>query len=141
MRKKRRKMGKGKVIALNQMPLRPSDRSPCPFSHEGSPKIDYKDVKTLKNYVSEQGKIMPSRMTLVAQKKQRILSREIKRARFLALMPFVQEDIAPKPHEGGGYARDSYGEHREHREPREPRESRGAPREEYNRDAPAEREA
>lgn len=64
-------------------------RKSCPFSSTHSPKIDYKDPKLLGRYVSERGKIVPSRITAVSQKKQRRLSREIKRARFLALMPYV----------------------------------------------------
>ncbi len=53
------------------------------------PKIDYKDVKLLQRYVSERGKIVPSRITAVSAKKQRELARAIKRARFLALLPYV----------------------------------------------------
>ena len=64
-------------------------RKVCPFSGEGSPKIDYKDVKLLQRYVSERGKIVPSRITAVSAKKQRELARAIKRARFLALLPSV----------------------------------------------------
>ena len=64
-------------------------RKSCPFSGKNAPTIDYKDVKLLKRYVSEQGKIMPRRITAVSAKKQRELAREIKRARVLALMPFV----------------------------------------------------
>lgn len=64
-------------------------RKTCPFSSENSPKIDYKDVRLLSRYVSERGKIIPSRITSVSVKKQRELSKAIKRARFLALMPYV----------------------------------------------------
>ena len=64
-------------------------RKSCPLSGKNAPKIDYKDVKLLGRFVSERGKIMPSRITAVSQKKQRELARAIKRARFLALMPFV----------------------------------------------------
>jgi small subunit ribosomal protein S18 len=64
-------------------------RKSCPFSGEGAPKIDYKDVKLLQRYVSERGKIVPSRITAVSAKKQRELSRAIKRARFLALIPYA----------------------------------------------------
>ncbi|MEO1564260.1 MAG: 30S ribosomal protein S18 [Pseudomonadota bacterium] len=63
-------------------------RKSCPFSGKNAPKIDYKDVKLLQRYVSERGKIVPSRITAVSAKKQRELSRAIKRARFLALMPY-----------------------------------------------------
>ena len=58
----------------------------CPLSEKGAPIIDYKNIKLLKRYVSENGKIMPSRVTSVSQKKQRELSLSIKRARNLALI-------------------------------------------------------
>ena len=58
----------------------------CPLSIKGAPKIDYKNIKLLKRYVSENGKILPSRITNVSQKKQRELSASIKRARNLALL-------------------------------------------------------
>ena len=58
----------------------------CPISIKGAPKIDYKNIKLLKKYVSENGKILPSRITNVSQKKQRELSLSIKRARNLALI-------------------------------------------------------
>ena len=58
----------------------------CPLSGKGAPVIDYKNIKLLKRYVSENGKILPSRITSVSQKKQRDLSISIKRARNLALI-------------------------------------------------------
>ena len=58
----------------------------CPLSGKGAPVIDYKNIKLLRKYISENGKIMPSRVTLVSQKKQRELSLSIKRARNLALI-------------------------------------------------------
>lgn len=61
----------------------------CPFSGEDGLKIDYKDVKLLSRYVSEKGKIIPSRITAVSAKKQRELARAIKRARLIALLPFA----------------------------------------------------
>jgi small subunit ribosomal protein S18 len=64
-------------------------RKTCPFKGKNAPAIDYKDPKLLGRYVSERGKIVPSRITAVSQKAQRKLAREIKRARFLALMPYV----------------------------------------------------
>ncbi|MEW6596492.1 MAG: 30S ribosomal protein S18 [Pseudomonadota bacterium] len=64
-------------------------RKVCPFSGANAPKIDYKDVKLLQRYISERGKIVPSRITAVSQKKQRELAKAIKRARFLALLPYV----------------------------------------------------
>ncbi len=64
-------------------------RKTCPFSGRDAPKIDYKDVKLLQRFVSERGKIVPSRITAVSAKKQRALARAIKRARNLALLPFL----------------------------------------------------
>ena len=58
----------------------------CPLSGKNAPIIDYKNIKLLKKYVSETGRILPSRITSVSQKKQKELSRAIKRARILALM-------------------------------------------------------
>ena len=58
----------------------------CPLSGKGAPVIDYKNIKLLKKYLSENGKIMPSRITSVCQKKQRELSLSIKGARNLALI-------------------------------------------------------
>ncbi len=52
-------------------------------------KIDYKDVRTLQRFISERGKMVPSRITAVSTKKQRELARAIKRARFLALLPYI----------------------------------------------------
>jgi small subunit ribosomal protein S18 len=64
-------------------------RKSCPFSGPNAPKIDYKDVKLLGRFISERGKIVPSRITAVSSKKQRELTRAIKRARMLALLPFI----------------------------------------------------
>ncbi|WP_349367352.1 30S ribosomal protein S18 [Salinarimonas sp.] len=64
-------------------------RKTCPFSGANAPKIDYKDVKLLSRYISERGKIVPSRITAVSAKKQRELAQAIKRARILGLLPFV----------------------------------------------------
>ncbi len=64
-------------------------RKSCPFSGPNAPKIDHMDVKLLQRFMSERGKIVPSRITAVSSKKQRELSRAIKRARFLALIPYV----------------------------------------------------
>ena len=61
----------------------------CPFTGEGAPKIDYKDTRLLQRYISERGKIVPSRITAVSAKKQRELATAIKRARFLALLPYA----------------------------------------------------
>ncbi len=64
-------------------------RKSCPFSGPNAPKIDYKDVRLLSRFLSERGKIVPSRITAVSAKKQRELAQAIKRARFLALLPYV----------------------------------------------------
>jgi len=64
-------------------------RKTCPFSQPGAPKIDYKDVKLLQRFISERGKIVPSRITAVSAPKQRRLATAIKRARFLALVPYL----------------------------------------------------
>ena len=64
-------------------------RKTCPFSGPGAPKIDYKDVKLLSRFISERGKIVPSRITAVSTTKQRELARAIKRSRILGLLPFV----------------------------------------------------
>ncbi len=61
----------------------------CPFSGPRAPKIDFKDVRLLQRFVSERGKIVPSRITAVSAKRQRELARAIKRARNLALLPFL----------------------------------------------------
>jgi len=58
----------------------------CPLSVKGAPPVDYKNIKLLKKYMSENGKILPSRITNVSQKKQRELSLSIKRARNLGLI-------------------------------------------------------
>ena len=64
-------------------------RKSCPFSGDNAPAIDYKDTKLLQRFISERGKIVPSRITAVSAKKQRELAQAIKRARFLGLLPYV----------------------------------------------------
>ena len=64
-------------------------RKSCPFSGANAPKIDYKDIRLLQRFVSERGKIVPSRITAVSAPKQRELSQAIKRARNLALLPYL----------------------------------------------------
>lgn len=64
----------------------------CPFTGPNAPEIDWKNTKLLSRYVSERGKIVPSRITSVSQKKQRELAKAIKRARFMALMSYVQTE-------------------------------------------------
>src|ERR1700745_4515092 len=62
-------------------------RKSCPFSGPNAPQIDYKDVRLLSRFLSERGKLVPSRITAVSAKKQRELAS--KRARFLALLPYI----------------------------------------------------
>ncbi|MBL4615328.1 MAG: 30S ribosomal protein S18 [Magnetovibrio sp.] len=64
-------------------------RKSCPFKGANAPTIDYRDTKLLSRYVSERGKIVPSRITAVSAKKQRELSQAIKRARYLGFLPYV----------------------------------------------------
>lgn len=68
-------------------------RKYCRFTAEGITEIDYKDLTTLKNYVMENGKIVPSRITGTSAKYQRQLSTAIKRARFLALLPYTDSHV------------------------------------------------
>lgn len=78
-------------MAMEQTARRPffRRRKSCPFTGVGAPKIDYKDVRLLQRYISERGKIVPSRISAVSAKKQRKLAQAIKRARFLGLLPYV----------------------------------------------------
>jgi small subunit ribosomal protein S18 len=64
-------------------------RKSCPFSGPNAPKIDYKDVRLLQRFISERGKIVPSRITAVSAQKQRELARAIKRSRYLGLLPYM----------------------------------------------------
>jgi len=64
-------------------------RKSCPLSGAKAPKIDHKDLRLLQRFTSERGKIVPSRITAVSAKKQRELARAVKRARYLALIPYV----------------------------------------------------
>ena len=61
----------------------------CPLSGKGAPNVDYKNINLLRRYITEKGKILPSRVTQVSTKKQKELTLAIKRARFLALLPYV----------------------------------------------------
>ena len=77
--------------APSSAPRRPFHRrrKTCPFSGDNAPKIDYKDSRLLGRYISERGKIVPSRITAVSAKKQRELAKAIKRARHLGLLPYI----------------------------------------------------
>ena len=68
-------------------------RKTCPFTGPNAPKIDWKDVKLLGRYISERGKMIPSRITAVSVKNQRELSLAIKRARYMALLPYVRQEM------------------------------------------------
>ena len=91
MRRDKRKKGKGKKfgsqnrLSLFQKPEMRFGRS-CPLSQKNAPIVDYKNVKLLKRYTSDSGKILPSRITSVSQNKQRQLSLAIKRAKILGLI-------------------------------------------------------
>ena len=88
--KKNRKFKKSKNSKNSKMSLfqKPDVKffKPCPLSGKGATIIDYKNIKLLKKYMSESGRILPSRITSVSLKKQKELSRSIKRARLLALI-------------------------------------------------------
>ncbi|RFC66193.1 30S ribosomal protein S18 [Fulvimarina endophytica] len=80
------------MVDIAQLPTRRPfhrRRKSDPFSGADAPKIDYKDVRLLQRYISERGKIVPSRITAVSQKNQRALAKAIKRARILGLIPYV----------------------------------------------------
>jgi small subunit ribosomal protein S18 len=64
-------------------------RKSCPFSGKNAPVIDYKDVRLLQGFMSERGKIVPSRITAVSAKKQRELGQAIKRSRQIGLLPYL----------------------------------------------------
>jgi small subunit ribosomal protein S18 len=80
--------GQGRAAAAARRPFFRRRKS-CPFSGPNAPKIDYKDTRLLQRFISERGKIVPSRITAVSTKKQRELSRAIKRARYLGLLPYM----------------------------------------------------
>ena len=88
--KKRKKFDKKKNSSFSKLSLfqKPGIKffRPCPLSGKNAPLIDYKNIKVLKKYISESGRILPARITSVSQNKQKKLSRAIKRARLLALL-------------------------------------------------------
>ena len=87
MKKNRKKQSQSNFSKLSIFqPNKFKFKKKCPLSGKGAPKIDYKNIRLLKKYVSENGKILPSRITSVSQKKQRELSTSIKRARNLGLI-------------------------------------------------------
>lgn len=66
-------------------------RKRCPFTQAGIKEIDYKDINTLTKFITERGKILPRRITGVSARHQKLLTSAIKRARHMALLPFVAE--------------------------------------------------
>lgn len=66
----------------------------CRFTAEGVAEIDYKDLETLKQYITETGKVVPSRITGTAARYQRQLSTAVKRSRYLALLPYTDRHSA-----------------------------------------------
>lgn len=70
---------------------RPKKRKPCPFTAAGVKEIDYKDVDTLLNFITDRGKILPRRITGVSAYHQKRLTKAVKKARHMALLPFVAE--------------------------------------------------
>ena len=83
--KKNKKNFRNTKLSLFQKADTKFSRS-CPLSTKDAPEINYKNIKLLKKYISESGRILPSRVTSVSFKKQRELSKSIKRARLLALL-------------------------------------------------------
>ena len=90
MKKKRKSNSKRKTTSYSKLNLfqKPGIKffRPCPLSGKNAPLVDYKNIKVLKKYTSESGRILPSRITSVSEKKQKQLARAIKRARLLALL-------------------------------------------------------
>ena len=90
MKNKKNNLKKNKSSNFSKLsifqPNRYKFKKTCPLSSKGAPIVDYKNIKLLKRYISENGKILPSRITNISQKKQRELSLSIKRARNLALV-------------------------------------------------------
>ena len=90
MKRDKRKNLKRKSSSFSKLSLftKPGIKffKPCPLSGKNAPILDYKNIKLLKKYLSESGRILPSRITFVSQKKQKELARSIKRARLLALL-------------------------------------------------------
>ena len=87
MKKNKRKQSQSNFSKLSIFqPNKYKFRKKCPLSGKGAPIVDYKNIRLLKKYVTENGKILPSRITSVSQKKQRELSASIKRARNLGLI-------------------------------------------------------
>ncbi len=82
----RRKSGSRKPRKKTFLP-----RKPCRFCRKDTPRVDYKDVDTLRQFVTDRGKMLSRRITGVCGRHQRGLSREIKKARYIALLPFLED--------------------------------------------------
>ena len=74
-----------------ESPFGPKKKRSCPFTAAGVKHIDYKDLDTLNRFITERGKILPRRITGVSARYQRKLVNAIKRARYMALLPFMTE--------------------------------------------------
>jgi small subunit ribosomal protein S18 len=85
------------TVIVTQVPARRRHagrrKKPCPFSGPHAPVIDYKDTRLLQRYVSERGKIVPARISGASPRHQRHLAFAIKRARFLALLPYCDSHV------------------------------------------------
>lgn len=86
-------VGSGDAISRTAAPNAGQQKLVCPFVKAGVEYIDYKDVETLKRYLNDQGKLLPRRLTGVSAKFQRQLTTAIKRARHVALLPFVADNV------------------------------------------------
>ena len=85
---------KRQLVVRNVTPLsQRRKQSRCAFTDAGIEYIDYKDVETLERYINEQGRILPRRITGTSARFQRQLTRAIKRARLMALMPYVDDNL------------------------------------------------
>ena len=95
MKRKGKKFQKKGQSSLNKLSLFQKNEGrfnkSCPFSVKNAPVIDYKNINLLKKYISENNKILSSKITAVSSGKQKKLTREIKKARILALLPFVYD--------------------------------------------------
>ena len=88
MKRNKRKLKKNSSYSKLSLFQKPGIKffKPCPLSGKDAPIVDYKNIKLLKKFISESGRILPSRVTSVSLKKQKELSKSIKRARLLALI-------------------------------------------------------
>ena len=90
MKNRRNNSKKGKSSSFSKLsifqPNKYKFKKTCPLSSKGAPQVDYKNIKLLRKYISENGRILPTRITSVSTKKQKELAQSIKRARLLALL-------------------------------------------------------